>query len=247
MENLLRQLHLTKYEIKAYAALLKANTITAYGLGNLSKVPSGRIYDVVELLISKGLIATLPGTPRLIKAINPKIALKALLNQKEREWKHNFSQLNIIINKLEQKEEQEEVSLAKGEDVYYQNIVDIYSKTKKELFIIAGTLTPHKKSVDLITPTKLIIKKKVDNKMIIPIDENNKERAKKLLRLGVQVRDYQLKKNLRLHIADDKYAMITIIGKSEKDRSIIKINQKESVETLREMFLSLWGRSKKVE
>lgn len=227
-------------------ALLKVDAVTAYQLGNLSKIPSGRIYDVVESLVSKGLAAVLPGTPKLVKAINPKVGLKALLVQKDREWKSQFTQLHNVINKLEQKEEKEEVSLSRGEDVYYQNIVEIYGKVKKELFIIAGPLHPHKKGVDLITPTKIILKNKVDNRMIVPIDKHNVDRAKKLIRLGVQLRNFPLKKNMRLHVVDGKYAMITIIGKSEKDRSIIKINQQESVQSLRELFLSLWKRSKDV-
>jgi sugar-specific transcriptional regulator TrmB len=247
MEELLRQLNLTQYEIKAYIALLKVGAVTAYKLGNLSGIPSGRIYDVVESLVSKGLVSVLPGTPKQVKAINPKIGLKALLVQKDREWKSQLSQLQNAINQFEQKKEPEEVSISRGENVYYQNIVEIYGKVKKELFIIAGGLTPHKKGVDLITPTKMIIKKNVDNKMIVPIDKHNIERAKKLIRLGVKLKNSYLKKNMRLHVVDGEYAMITIIGKSEKNRSIIKINQPESVQTLREMFLSLWEKSKEVE
>ncbi len=247
MEELLGQLKLTQYEIKAYLALLKVEDVTAYQLGNLSKVPSGRIYDVVESLVSKGLISVLPGTPRKIKAIDPKVGLKALLVKKNRAWAENYTELNAIINKLEKKEEQEIVSLSKGEDVYYQNIVEIYGKVKNELLIIAGPLIPHLRGADLITPTKMILKKKVDNKMIVPIDKDNIKGAKKLIKLGVKLRDYPLKKNLRLHIMDGEFAMITVIDKPEKDRSIIKINQKETVQTLREMFLSLWEKSADVK
>ena len=106
MEELLRQLNLTQYEIKAYLALLKVEAVTAYQLGSLSSIPSGRIYDVVESLVSKGIVSILPGTPRLVKAINPKIGLKALLDKKDREWKKESGQLKHLINKLEKKEEE---------------------------------------------------------------------------------------------------------------------------------------------
>jgi len=247
MEELLRQLNLTQYEIKAYISLLKVDSVTAYQLGGLSKVPSGRIYDVVESLVSKGLVSLLPGTPQKVRAIDPKVGLKALLVQKDREWKSNYSQLHELIHKIEKKEDTEEVSLSKGEDAYYQNIVEIYGKVKKELLIIAGPLIPHLKGTDLITPTKMILKKNVDNKMIVPIDDTNIDTAKKLVKLGVQLRNYPLKKNMRLHIVDGKFAMITVVGKNGKERSIIKINQKESVLTLREMYLSLWDKSKDIE
>lgn len=56
MEELLRQLNLTQYEIKAYLALLKVEAVTAYQLGSLSRIPTGRIYDVVESLVARGLV-----------------------------------------------------------------------------------------------------------------------------------------------------------------------------------------------
>ena len=99
--------------------------------------------------MAKGLASVLPGTPRLIKAIDPKIGLKALLVHKNREWNEKSIELQTVIDKLEKKEELETVSLSRGEDVYYQNIVEIYAKAKKELFIIAGPLIPHLRDVDL--------------------------------------------------------------------------------------------------
>lgn len=96
MRNLLRQLNLTQYEIKAYLTILNVDKVTAYQLGNLSKIPQGRIYDVVESLLLKGLVVFLPGTPRLVKAINPKVGLKALLDKKDREWKKESTQLNQL-------------------------------------------------------------------------------------------------------------------------------------------------------
>lgn len=246
MEELLRQLNLTQYEIKAYIALLKVDKVTAYQLGGLSKIPSGRIYDVVESLVSKGIVSILPGTPRLVMAIEPKIALKGLLAKKDQEWRNKSSQLSHVINKLEKKEEKEIVILSKGEDLYYQTLVEMHCKVKKELLSILGGLTPPKKGIDLITSTKMILKKGGKIKSIVPLDKYNIEMAKKMIRIGVQLRDSPVK-NLRMHIVDGKYAMITIVDKNNsKNRSIIKINQRESVQALREMFLALWGKSKQI-
>lgn len=226
--------------------LLKIDKVTAYQLGNLSKIPSGRIYDVVESLISKGLIFVLPGTPRLVKAIAPKIALKALLDKKNIVWKRESSQLNHLINKLEQKEENEIVSLSKGENLYYQNVIEMHSKVKNELLDILGRSTVSKKGIDLVTPTKMIIKKGAEIKTILPLSKDNEKVAKQMKRLGIKVRDYPVK-NLRMHIVDGKYAMITIVDKNDsKNKIIIKINQEESVKTLREMFLALWEKSKEI-
>ena len=53
--------------------------------------------------MNKGLASVLPGTPRLVKAVDPKIGLKALLNQKNREWQNRSAELQNIINRLEKK------------------------------------------------------------------------------------------------------------------------------------------------
>ena len=247
MQELLRQLNLTQYEIKAYLALLKADKVTAYQLGKISRIPSGRIYDVVDSLVSKGIVSVLPGTPRLIKAVDPRICLKALLDKKDRKWKKEVSQLNHLIKNLETKQEKDTVSLSKGIDTYYQNCIEFYGKAKKELLFIAGRLTPAKKGIDVVTPTRLMVKRGVKIKFIVPIDKYNLKIAKKIIRLGVKVRNYPVK-NFKIHIVDGTYAMITIVNKNNSnDRTLIKINQKESVQTLRQMFLSLWEKSKEIE
>ena len=67
------------------------------------------------------------------------------------------------------------------------------------------------------------------------------------MKLGVKVKNYPVK-NLRMHLVDKKHAMITIADKNNsKTRNIIRINQKESVQTLRAMFLSLWEKSEKIK
>ena len=95
-----------------------------------------------------------------------------------------------------------------------------------------------------MTPTKIMVKRGVEVRFIVPIDKHNIKIAKKIKRTGVKIRDYPVK-GLRMHVVDGKYAMITIVDKNNpKKRNIIKINQKESAQTLREMFLLLWEKSK---
>ena len=92
-----------------------------------------------------------------------------------------------------------------------------------------------------------MVKRGVKIKFIVPIDKYNLKIAKKIIRLGVKVRNYPVK-NFKIHIVDGTYAMITIVNKNNSnDRTLIKINQKESVQTLRQMFLSLWEKSKEIE
>jgi sugar-specific transcriptional regulator TrmB len=54
--NKLSELGLSKYEAKAYLALLQKNPSTAYEIGKASGIPSSKIYEVVNRLSEKGII-----------------------------------------------------------------------------------------------------------------------------------------------------------------------------------------------
>lgn len=51
----LTKLGLTDYEARAYTALLKENPATAYEIAKLSGIPSSKIYEVIERLVTKGI------------------------------------------------------------------------------------------------------------------------------------------------------------------------------------------------
>jgi sugar-specific transcriptional regulator TrmB len=244
MKALLRQLGLNQYEIKAYLELLRVDSVTGYQLGRLSGVPQGRIYDILESLVSKGLVEILPGVPKQVRSIEPRISLKAILAEKDRQWKTERTQIDALIESLDKKEVPEEITLARGESLYYQSCIEIHSQVKKELLTIFGGLTPVSKGIDLLTPTKLNIKSGVDFRVIFPLDKKNKQMAYKMKDLGVKIRNYPVK-NLRMHIADGKYAMLTIVNEPKR-RILIKINQSGAVATLREMFLALWDKAKEI-
>ncbi|NON62280.1 TrmB family transcriptional regulator [Acidianus sp. RZ1] len=74
IKNLLK-LGLTEYEARIYVILLKNCYMTMKDLSELSKVPYQRVYDVVKMLESKGLVKVIYRRPRKVKLIDPKIAL----------------------------------------------------------------------------------------------------------------------------------------------------------------------------
>lgn len=52
---------LSKYEARAYLALLKRNPVTGEGLADLSGIPRSMINQVADKLASRGALVTLPG------------------------------------------------------------------------------------------------------------------------------------------------------------------------------------------
>ncbi len=89
LRKFLRKLDLTNYDINAYLTLMSAPMLTAKEISAKSRVPSGRIYDVLERLTALGLIEVQDTRPKKYKIIKPNSAFRSLIahfdekNQKE--------------------------------------------------------------------------------------------------------------------------------------------------------------------
>ena len=83
MINDLINIGLTQYEAKAYAALIKQNNLTANEIIEMSGIPQGKIYSVLNDLINKGFCYFLPGPKKKYSANNPKQTIKKLIDENE--------------------------------------------------------------------------------------------------------------------------------------------------------------------
>lgn len=75
-------LGLNAYEASAYVALLGRREASPAEVARLARLPRQRIYDVLESLESKGLCLARDGTPKTYSAIDPKIALEVLAQER---------------------------------------------------------------------------------------------------------------------------------------------------------------------
>ena len=57
----LQKLGLTEYESRAYTALLKENPASAYEIAKTSGIPTSKIYEVINKLISKEIVQSIHG------------------------------------------------------------------------------------------------------------------------------------------------------------------------------------------
>ncbi len=96
LKELLNDANLSTYEINAYIALLsssKTNPPTAKEISLDSKVPSGRIYEVLEDLEKKGVIEIIDSRPKKYKAISLNKALDNLIGFQSKESKRKIGYL----------------------------------------------------------------------------------------------------------------------------------------------------------
>jgi sugar-specific transcriptional regulator TrmB len=80
LEEFLKSLGLSNYEIRGYLALLKTEYLTAKDLGRKAKIPIGRIYDVLEKLNETGMVEIQESHPKLYKAVSPNLTFQNVIN-----------------------------------------------------------------------------------------------------------------------------------------------------------------------
>ena len=98
----LSSLNLTTYEIKSYLALMEKDSLTAIEVARISKVPRGRIYEVLKNLLDKGLCRLQPDKVKKYIAVNPKLLrsqIEIRVSSAEEELKQRQKQYNDSINR----------------------------------------------------------------------------------------------------------------------------------------------------
>ena len=131
---------LSRYESRVYMKLLSSGIRTVKEIADESKIPLGRIYDVLNSLEIKGLVDKQETRPMKYIAKEPKIALKHLLKLKEAEFESLTEQVALTEEKLislsyQKPEDSLFWSVALGKEAIGQYVEKI-SEAEKELQII---------------------------------------------------------------------------------------------------------------
>ena len=69
LREFLKNSNLSNYEISVYLVLIQSNELTARQISERSKVPTGRIYEVLEVLNDLGMIEIQDSRPKKFRAI----------------------------------------------------------------------------------------------------------------------------------------------------------------------------------
>ena len=128
---------LSSYESRVYLSLLSSGIRTAKEVSTESKIPFGRVYDVLSSLEDKGLIDKQESRPKKFVAKDPKSSLNNLLTIKSLELESITQKAALVEERLAnlhtvKPEESLFWSVALGKKAIGQYIEKI-SEAKKEL------------------------------------------------------------------------------------------------------------------
>lgn len=140
--QILEELGLTKNEIKIYLALLELGSTPAGKLIKKVGMHRGIVYDLIDLLIDKGLVSyVITANRKCFEAHDPE-RLREYLDTKKQELELKQNELNKLIPILQQKRqlahEEQEGTIFKGKKGLKSVFEDILHE-KKEWFVFGAT------------------------------------------------------------------------------------------------------------
>lgn len=100
-EKLLAKIGLNRYESSVYLTLLKQDSMEASKLSHASKVPVGKIYEVLKALKNYELVEIQPSRPQRYRAVDPKSAFKLMYKRKEEEILNELKMLKETFDEIE--------------------------------------------------------------------------------------------------------------------------------------------------
>lgn len=144
----LRDLGLSEYEARAYRALLQTGPTTAKELSQVSEVPMGRIYDVLNSIEQYNLVRSQTASrPKKYVAVEPSTALDRLLEDKKRELAEKENQYEEIVDELtttlDSNEPHEETfwTAAVGPDEVDDLLVERIAAADERIVMVASTVS----------------------------------------------------------------------------------------------------------
>ena len=147
-EGILQKIGLDKVEIKTYLALLELGISPTGEIVKKSRIPSSRIYNVLESLMEKGLVSyTIIKNTKYYKSHNPNRLKDIIANKKKQLLEEEKSLMQFLPNlektylsgqKLESREEQKIQTFEgiAGIKTALENVLNILEKD--ETFIVFG-------------------------------------------------------------------------------------------------------------
>ncbi len=246
-EQLLEEIGLTKGEIKVYLTLLKLGETTTGKIIEEAQISSGKIYEILEKLIKKGLASyALKEKTKYFGAASPNRILDYLhekeksIQEKEQELQKELPSL-LALEKFVKKEC--ETNLFKGfkgiQTAIFEALEDM---TSKEEVLAMGIISYKKEPFNLLWQRwhKERISKKIVCKAIFSDKNTGYFKAFKKMRF-TQVKVLQGITPSAIDIMKDRVLIFTY----GEESSCLSIKNPEIAQSFKTFFETMWGVAKK--
>ena len=243
----LQRLGMTENEAKVYLSLLKLGQTTAGPIVDDSKVTRSKIYDLLERLKTKGLVSyVIKGATRYYSAADPSAVLQYIENKKEQLEKERIMMEKLLPQLLLQQSLSKEKKFAevfvgmRGMESAFLEMARVFDV--KEPYYALGA-SPGENQQQMRVFFARLHKKRLEKKVrafilfneqsrgVFPEQEKSKFVKAKYLSQSTPT-------------AINIYKDITIIAVLTKEPTTILIKNKETAQTFREFFDTMWKQAK---
>lgn len=199
VEPLLRDVGMKEYEAKAFVAVLQCGICSAEHISQISQIPLTRVYETMDSLHKLGLVTVLNTRPKKYKLISVD-ALSNLIEEKKRDLQQEIERTTGIINQIkgmipkvthkDAEETKEGFWIFKGRNNTIRKIIEEEKKAEKEMLMFSDDFTWFPKLRKVLENK---IKDGVAVKAIININERTLDTVNDLLKMGADVRGWDVK------------------------------------------------------
>ena len=144
-EKLLAKIGLNKYESSVYLTLLKQGSMAASKLSHESRVPIGKIYEVLKALKNYELVEIQPSRPQRYRAVDPKNAFKLMYKRKEEKTLNGLKILKKAFDEIEREfcndNSPQDIETIFWPDRFHNNelnemVASYFEKIEKEICVV---------------------------------------------------------------------------------------------------------------
>jgi len=235
----LKMFGLSEYEARAYLVLSMYGSSTASFISEHSKIPSSKVYDVLNSLRFKGLLDACSTKPKKFKLVDPKYALTNILTAKELMVEEMKTKTKSLLERLipPQNNIKSEIWNSRGKKPFYDKACEILNKanqygiaTTKDFsrypFLDHEFLAAMKRGVKV----RILCTSELTNEAI--------SRATWYIKNGADIRVLPMKTNPILGIIDDSDVVFKI--NSQVDCDFIWSNNENLISVMKSYFENLW-------
>jgi sugar-specific transcriptional regulator TrmB len=248
----LTRLGLTKYEAKAYLALIRRGSSTAAEVARIAGVPRQRIYDVLASLVERGLASTRPGRVVNYVASPPDTAIERLVSDHKQAVDELERGANVMIHQLAPafKEGQgvtdplDYIEVLRDRRAINERFAELQDEIQDEILVFTKPpyATPPQEEEKGLEVTATHTARSVYEFSIFD-DPETIEGVRRFIEAGEEGRFVE-QLPLKLVIIDERYVMFgmedPVAGGSEL--TMVVVEHRALAATLKDAFETIWSR-----
>lgn len=225
------------YESRIIHALNKLEKASAKEIENISQVPKNKIYEILNLLLKKGVVQLLPTKPKKYRLINLKQNIKDNLKEKKKKIVSLEKSINQILKHPKKNTMlfEEKFWLLSGETAMVNKIIEAVDKTQKESIAFIDFWSAKNSN---LRAARDALKRGVKFYFLGPINKKTLPIVNEYRRLGIEVKHYDVA-SAGYSIFDSKYVQLRL---SNNKLLSMWIENEDFAKIMRKHFFEIWNK-----